>query len=399
METEIIKKRAENVQNLLKQKNEPSAIIITSDYNRRYMTNIATSSGYVIITPQNKYFLTDSRYIEFAKKNLGDIYNVVLYPKKHEAKNYYKELMQKEKITDILYEENNIYLRTKKYFDELFEGFKLVESDNIIEKMRQVKDITEIENIAKAQNITDAAFSHILKVISSGLKTITETDIEVELDYFMKKNGADGISFDTIAISGKKSSYPHGQPENIKLSKGFLLMDYGAKYNGYCADMTRTICIGKPNKKMTDVYNLVKSAQLYALTQIKSGLNGEEIDKSARDIIRNAGYDENFGHNLGHSLGLEIHESPSFPRSENERELKERLEREEKLKLENPEKYKENQEKKEKEKVILAENIVITVEPGIYIENEFGVRIEDLVVIKQNGCVNLTKSSKDLIEL
>jgi len=395
----MIKKRINEIQQMLNQKKEPSAFIITSQINRRYMTNISTSSGYVIITPENQYFFTDSRYIEYSKKILGDYYTVELYPKHHETEKYYKELFEKDKIKNILYEENNILLKTKKYFDELFKNFILCESENMIENMRKIKDSDEIDNITKAQNITDLAFTYILKIISENINTITETDIAVELEYFMKKNGAENIAFDIIAVSGKKSSYPHGEPENIKLSKGFLTMDFGALYNGYCSDMTRTVCIGKPDYKMLEIYNIVKSAQTAALDQIKSGIDGIEVDKAARDIIRNAGYGKNFGHGLGHSLGLEIHENPGFPASESIEEEKERFEREEKEKIENLEKYKEDQDKKEKNKFILSENIAITVEPGIYLENEFGVRIEDMVIIKNDGCLNLTKSIKNLIEL
>jgi len=371
-----LKNRIEKIQQILKQKEKPSAFIIISECNRRYLTNILTSSGYVIITPENKYFFTDSRYIEFAKKSIGDIYTVELYPKQ-ESKKYYDDLLKKENISEILFEEDNIYYKTKKHFDKLFENYTLSESNKLIEKMRQIKDCEEIGNITKAQNITDAAFTHILKIISSGLNTITEKDIAVELEYYMQKNGAENIAFDIIAVSGKKSSYPHGQPENIKLSKGFLTMDFGALYNGYCSDMTRTVCIGKPDKKMIEIYNIVKSANIAALDIIKSGIEGVEADKAARGIIINAGYGDNFGHGLGHSLGLEIHEDPSFPNFE-----KENIKKEE-----------------DKNKFILTENMVITVEPGIYIENEFGVRIEDMVVIKENDCLNLTKSSKNFIEL
>ena len=395
----MITQRISAVQKKLQQKNEPSAIIITSEKNRRYMTNISTSSGYIIITPENQYFFTDSRYIEFAKKSLGDYYTVEPYPKGHESKNHYAGLLQKDKIKNLLYEENNIYLKTKKHFDDLFDGFTLAESESLIEKMREIKDATEIENITKAQSITDMAFGYIIKIISANLNTITETDISTELEYYMKKNGADGIGFAIIAVSGNKSSYPHGQPENIKLSKGFLTMDFGASYNGYCSDMTRTVCVGEADDKMREVYNIVKSAQNVALNAIKAGTEGMLVDKVARDLIRGAGYGDNFGHGLGHSLGLEIHESPGFPYSESEEDKKARLEKEEKEKAENPEKYKENQIKKENNKMILAENMVITVEPGIYIENEFGVRIEDMVVVKQTGCLNLTKSDKKLIEL
>ena len=373
----IIKKRIMHIQQLLKQKETPSAVIITSEYNRRYMTNIATSSGYVLITSENKYFFTDSRYIEFAKKILSDCYTVELFPKIYEVKKYYYDLLKKDGINNILYEENCIYLKTKKYFNDLFEEFNLVESENLSENMREVKDFTEFENITKAQEITDKAYKYILDIISSNLNSITEKDIAVELEYFMKKNGADDISFDIIAISGKKSSYPHGKPENIKLSKGVLLMDFGASYNGYCSDMTRTVCIGQPDKKMLDVYNIVKNAQTAALDIIKAGIEAVEVDKISRGIIRKAGYGENFGHGLGHSLGLEIHEKPSFPNSESESKI----------------------ESNAKSNVILKENMVITVEPGIYIENKFGVRIEDLVVIKPDGCLNLTQSNKDLIIL
>lgn len=368
----MIKQHIETLQQALKKKDIPSAFILTSEQNRRYMTNISTSSGYIIITPENKYFFTDSRYIEIAKKSLGGNYTVELYPKKQEAKNYYSGLLKKENIKNILYEENYIYLKTKKHFDELFEGFNLSESENLVENMRKIKGAEEIENITKAQNITDKAFDYIVGFIYSNLKNATETDISAELEYFMKKYGAEKFSFETIAISGKKSSYPHGKPENKKLSKGFLLMDFGAVYDGYCSDMTRTVCIGKPSKKMREVYNTVKEAQAAALEMIKAGIQGIEVDKTARDIIKKMGYDKNFGHGLGHSLGLEIHENPNFPVSDSSEEQKE---------------------------LILAENTVITVEPGIYIEDEFGVRIEDLVVVKKDGCLNLTKSGKDLIEL
>jgi len=358
------------VQQKLSREKEPSAFVLISECNRRYMTNIATSNGYAIITPKNKYFFTDSRYIEFAKKSLDGIYETKLFPQK-EAKEHYAGLLKKENIKNILYEENYIYLKTKKHFDDLFSGFKLCESGGMIEKMRQVKDDGEIEDIKKAQNITDSAFAHILKTLSSNAETMTETDVAAELEYFMKKNGAKKTAFDTIAVSGKKSSYPHGQPENIKLSQGFLTMDFGAEYNGYCSDMTRTVCIGKPSAKMIEVYNIVKSAQNAALDMIKSGIDGSEVDKEARKIIKDGGYGDNFGHGLGHSVGLEIHETPGFPKSDNE----------------------------ENKKNEISENMVITVEPGIYIENEFGVRIEDLAVVKKNGCLDLTKSGKELIEI
>lgn len=387
----MIKNRIEKIQEHLKSRQEPTAIIITNEYNRRYMTGFSSSSGYVIITPENTHFFTDSRYIEFAKKNIGEIYSAVeLYPK--ESKKYYQELLEKENIKNIMYEENYILLKSKKHFDDLFERFTLVESTGLVEKMRQVKDETEIESIAKAQSITDRAFSYIINFIDDNISSLTETDISAELEYYMKKNGAEDKAFDTICVSGKKSSYPHGEPENIKLSKGFLTLDFGAKYNGYCSDMTRTICIGKPDEKMAEVYNTVKNAQIAALDTVKAGMESVEADIAARDIIRDAGYGDYFGHGLGHSVGLEIHEGPGFAVSKNREDRAKALEEQQK-------KAAENLEYKPPEKTLLPENTVITVEPGIYLEAEFGVRIEDLIVIKENSCSNLTKSNKELIVL
>ena len=388
----MVKERIKKVRENLKDRQEPAAVIITDKFNRRYMTGFASSSGYVLITPKNARFFTDTRYIEFAKKNIGGIYSgVELYPKE-EAKKFYKELLEKENIKNIMYEENYITLKSKKYFDDLFEGFTLIESEGIIEKMRQVKDLAEIESIGKAQNITDKAFAYILNFIDDNLGKLTETDIAAELEYYMRKNGADGIAFDTICVSGSKSSRPHGEPEHIKLSKGFLTLDFGAKFNGYCADMTRTVCIGKPSAKMLEVYNLVRNAQLAALETVKAGMESIEADIAARDMIRNAGYGDNFGHGLGHSVGLEVHESPSFTGSKSPEDRAKALEEQAKKAAEDP-------EYKPPAKIYLPENTVISVEPGVYLEGEFGIRIEDLIVIKANGCQNLTKTGKDLIIL
>lgn len=384
--------RIDKIKSQLKEKAEKSAIIITSPHNRRYLTNITTSSGTVIITPENAYFFTDFRYIEFAKKSLSDCFTVELYPGQ-EPKKYYNDLLKKEDVKELLFEEDTISLQGKRNLDNTYDEFKLVESGGMVEKLRQTKDETEIANIAKAQSITDSAFSYILEMIADNINTITETDIAVELEYFMKKNGADDKAFDTICVSGEKSAYPHGEPGNVKLSKGFLTMDFGARYDGYCSDMTRTICIGKADAKMLEVYNTVKSAQLAALDLLKAGIETWVPDTAARNIIGGAGYGECFGHGLGHSVGLQIHESPGFGK-----EPKEEL----KVKdgeVKTQEEVAKEKAEKEKKKLYFDENIVITVEPGIYIENMYGVRIEDMAVIKKDGHINLTKSDKNLIEL
>ena len=183
----------------------------------------------------------------------------------------------------------------------------------------------------------------------------------------MRDAGAEGTSFDTIAASGIHSSMPHAVPTDKVLEEGdFLTMDFGCLVNGYCSDMTRTIVYGRADEKQKEIYDVVLQAQMTALQAIKPGMTGKEVDAIARDVIKVAGYGDCFGHSLGHSVGLEIHETPCFsPREES----------------------------------VIEPGMVITVEPGIYVEGFGGVRIEDVVVITENGCENITHSPKERMEI
>ena len=225
-----------------------------------------------------------------------------------------------------------------------------------------VKTQQEIDLMIKAQRIAEKGFEHILDFVSAGK---TEREVQLELDYYMLSNGAEELSFDTIALSGKNTSLPHGVPTDKPIEQGeFVLLDFGAVVQGYHSDMTRTFCVGEPTDKMRKVYQIVLDAQLAAIKAVKTGISGIALDAVARDIIKSEGYGDNFGHSLGHGVGMEIHEMPyASPTKDN----------------------------------ILLENSIVTVEPGIYIENEFGVRIEDFVVVKDNGCENMTKAEKKLI--
>ena len=214
----------------------------------------------------------------------------------------------------------------------------------------------------KAQELTDKAFKYILGILSTD---ITENDVAAELEYFMRKNGAEDKSFETIAISAEKTSLPHGVPSNNKIKKGFFTMDFGATIDGYHSDMTRTVCIGKADDEMKKLYNTVLESQLKALKFLKAGVNCKDADKVARDIIYKD-YKGYFGHSLGHSVGLEVHEMPA---------LSPNCDR------------------------ILVPGNIVTVEPGIYIPGKYGTRIEDMVLICENGIKNFTKSPKELIEI
>ncbi len=341
------------------------AILITSDSNRFYASGFASSAGFMLISQNEAVLYLDFRYCEMAKlaKEKGELQNgieVVLAEKKR--KEYICDFVKRCGVKTLLFEDGNLtyseYISLK---NETAGACEIKSAGDIIESCRAVKDESEIERIKKAQSITDKAFSHILGYITPN---VTEMDIALELEFFMRKNGAEDVAFDTICVSGAKSSLPHGRPENVKLGKGFLTMDFGAKYEGYCADMTRTVCIGNPTPEMKKVYDTVLEAQNRAFSEIFAGTLGNRVDSAARDYIYSSGYRGCFGHSLGHSLGIDVHESPNFSPNYC---------------------------------IEIPENAVLSVEPGIYIEGQFGVRIEDIVKISAFGFENLTESTKELI--
>jgi len=231
-----------------------------------------------------------------------------------------------------------------------------------IKNPRRIKDKEEIRKIAQAEELGDRAFSYILDFIKAGK---SEKEVAVELEFFMRRNGASKLSFDTICASGVRSAMPHGVASDKIIEKGdFVTLDFGCVLDGYCSDMTRTVVVGKATQRQKEIYEIVLKAQKSALDIVKAGILCKTADKVARDIIDNAGYKDNFGHGTGHSVGIEIHELPSLsPKSED----------------------------------ILEVGNVVSVEPGIYIEDFGGVRIEDLVQIMPDGIENLTKSKKNLL--
>lgn len=341
---------------------ENQAAIVTDGNNRFYLTGMHSSAGTVVITKNSAYAFYDFRYIEKARATVKTC-EVVL-----SEKLYFQitELLKKENITEILVETGAVTMGEFANYKKVFENVSVSDSgalSEVLESLRSIKSGDELESIKAAQDITDKAFSHILNFIKEG---VSEIDIMLELEFFMRKAGSCGVAFDTIAVSGKNSSLPHGVPSDKKVEKGdFVTMDFGAVKNGYRSDMTRTVAVGFVSDEQKAVYETVLKAQTEALNGIREGAVCKEIDKIARDII-NKNYNGTFGHGLGHSVGLEIHENPAF-----------NMRDETKLKA----------------------GMIMTVEPGIYLENQFGVRIEDMVYVTENGILNLTKSPKDLIIL
>jgi Xaa-Pro aminopeptidase len=272
-------------------------------------------------------------------------------------------IIKEEKVQVLGFEDTISF----KEYETLKEGLQIKELQKVsglVENIRMIKDDEELKCLKTAVEIGDAAFKYLLSYIRPG---VTEMEVALELEYFMKKQGASKLSFDSIVASGLHSSMPHAQPTNKEIEKGdFLTLDFGCIYNGYCSDMTRTIVMGHANEKQKNIYNTVLEAQLKALNTIQAGLTGKEADKSARDVIHKAGYGDYFGHGLGHAVGLYIHEEPRLSPSSTH---------------------------------TLLENMVVTVEPGIYVAGFGGVRIEDLVIVNDKGILNYTESPKELIEL
>ncbi|MBB6216074.1 Xaa-Pro aminopeptidase [Anaerosolibacter carboniphilus] len=337
-------------------------LLLINDSNIRYVSSYTGSDAYILMAPDQKTFITDARYTEQAqmecktftvsewKKTIGSL----------EA--FIADTAAKLGIRRLGFERKYM---SYDFYDRLvteMPSVELMPTQNIIESFRYIKNEEEIDCIRKAASFADIAFEKILEVIKPGL---TENEIVLELEYYLKKAGSEGIGFQTILISGKKTSMPHGIPSGKKIEYGdFITMDFGGIYNGYRSDMTRTIAVGKVDDEQRRIYSVIKEAQNRGVNALKSEIVGNIPDQQVREVIDQAGYIDYYYPGLGHGVGLDIHEAPFMGIQS---------------------------------KDILKSGCVVTVEPGIYIPDWGGVRIEDTVVVNQNGAEILTKASKALI--
>jgi len=354
----MIKERVKRIQSEL---STGQALLVTADCNRFYFTGFASSAGSVFICKEAAVFLIDFRYFEKAKATVDSCQVIQSPPAK------VSELCQQYGIKELFIEANSTPVSRLAALRRDLPGVSVSDSDRfdgIIADMRSIKTQAELSFIREAQRMTDETFSYILNHIQPGR---TEKEIMLDMEFFMRRMGSEGVSFDFIVVSGKNSSLPHGVPTDKVVERGdFVTMDFGAVVGGYHSDMTRTIAVGEASDEMRLVYDTVLRAQLESEKVIRAGKICEEVDKVARDLIYAAGYEGCFGHGLGHSVGVEIHENPAFsPRC----------------------------------KTVLKPGMIMTVEPGIYLENKFGVRIEDMVYVTETGSLNLTASEKQLIIL
>lgn len=352
--------RIEKLQSILQ---HDEALLIESAPNRLYFTGFPSSAGVILVTAASATFIVDFRYVERARQVI-DSCTVVEMKKLYDQ---IREIMAQEKIAALWIEADQVSVTQYKNYKTQFPMVEVHSEnrmDHLITELRAVKTAQEVALIREAQRMTDETFTYVLDVIKEGR---TERDVMLDMEFFMRRMGSEGVSFDFIVVSGKKSSMPHGVPSDKVIEKGdFVTMDFGAVYGGYHSDMTRTVAVGSVSEKQKHVYETVLEAQNRAFSMIRPGVICKEVDKAARDYIYSRGYEGCFGHGLGHSLGVEIHEMPAFnTRCE----------------------------------TLTAPGMIITVEPGVYLEDQFGVRIEDMALITEEGYENLTHSRKDLIIL
>jgi Xaa-Pro aminopeptidase len=331
--------------------------LVTSMTNWRYVSGFTGDAGCLLVTLGDAFLLTDSRYIEQAQDQCPE-FSVRMISNEEDV---LKGLLQFEGVKRLAFEKRHT---TYEEWEKLRERCSDVELTGVagwVEEQRMVKTADEISLIAKAQEIADDAFALLFQSIRRGAK---EIDLALELEFTMRKMGAESVSFPIIAVSGERSSLPHGTPTSRTLRDGdFVTFDFGATYQGYHSDETRTFVIGNLDKKHEEVYGIVLEAQEAALATVKPGALAKDVDLAGRKVIEDAGYGQYFGHSIGHGVGLSVHEGPSVSR---------------------------------KSETVLAPGMVITVEPGIYIPGFGGVRIEELVVVTDDGMRVLTTSPKDL---
>lgn len=337
--------------------NNLDGVILTSMPNVFYMSGFTGDNVILFISSDKCMIITDSRYTLQAAQQSPEFETVT-------ARSSLIKELKKFNLKRMGYEADHVSCTSLEIFKNELCGCEFENCASVMKKLRIIKNSEELSRIRTAAEIADSAFSHILTFAKIGM---TEKDIALELEFYMRKNGAEAVSFSTIVAASERGAMPHAEPgDRIIKSGDAVVMDFGCKYKGYCSDMTRTVFFGMADDQQVRVYNSVLKAQTAALKEIKAGVAENVPDKAARLALAEYGFDKYFTHSLGHGVGVEIHEEPVMA---------------------------------PKRTGMLKEGMLVTVEPGAYLDGFMGVRIEDLVAVTKNGCENLTKSEKDVIIL
>ena len=337
--------------------NAPDALLLTDTGNLGYVTGFTGSTAQALITPDEALFITDSRYTLRALAECQG-FQVIETPS---GSGGYGEALQnvlKERpaLHRLGFEAGHVTVAQWETFKALTPGIEWVSTTDVVSTLRLVKDVGEVETIRRAIAVAEAAFESVKPLLQPGTR---ERDFAIELEFAMRRGGAEGVAFDTIVASGALGAHPHHHAGVRPLAAGdFVTIDWGATVDGYNSDITRTVAIGHVTDKQREVYAVVLEAQRRAIAAIKPGKTGKEIDAVARGFIAENGYGDAFGHGLGHSLGRSVHDGPGFSARA--------------------------------ESLVLMPGMVMTVEPGIYLENWGGVRVEEDILVTENGCEILT---------
>jgi len=337
------------------------AMLITSESGEMYALGFH-GEGLLLVTREGGHYSTDGRYIEAAREQVEGV-GICCVGGGHSHLSLAKDYLEEHKLNHVGYESGAMTVDAYEFYAKSLPCV-LKPAQSLLDDLRGAKDEEEIRVMKKAQKITDDTFGAILGYIRPGM---TEREVAARLVYEMLRRGAEKVSFDPIVAAGPNGSRPHAIPGDRVIEKGmFVTMDFGCKVEGYCSDMTRTVCVGEPDEEMRRVYETVLAAQQAGIAAARAGVTGQEIDAAARRVIEAAGYGEYFSHSFGHSLGIDIHESPNAsPREQREMPV----------------------------------GAVISAEPGIYIPGKCGVRIEDVLVLSEDGCEDITRSPKNLVIL
>lgn len=356
-----MEKRVQRLREQLRQEGL-EAMLVSHPVNRRYLSGFTGSAGYLLLTQNNSWLLTDFRYMSQAPAQAAAFEVVEHAPHFMDT---VKQLLSDAGIARVGFEPHTVVYSDYQAWAEALGSIALTPVEPIVEQLRMIKDESEIAIMQEAAKLADDTFSHITGLLRPG---ISEADIALEMEVFMRSRGATSSSFETIVASGERSALPHGEAsDRIIQPEEFVKLDFGAYFNGYCSDLTRTVYVGAaPTLKHKEIYEIVLEAQLHALEHIRPGMTGKEADALTRDIITRYGYGDCFGHSTGHGLGMEIHESPRLSKLSD---------------------------------TVLTPGMTVTVEPGIYLPGFGGVRIEDDVVITDNGIKILTSSPKHFMML
>ena len=337
------------------------AMLITSESGERYALGFH-GEGLLLITREGAHYTTDGRYIEAAREQITAAHvSLVTAGSGHLAQA--RAYLEEKGLHNVGFESGEMTVDAhRRYAQEL--PCILTPAQTLLDDLRAAKDEEELDIMRRAQEITDEAFKAILNFIRPGL---TEREIAARLVYELMRRGAEKMSFDPIVAAGPNGSRPHAVPGDQVVDTGmFITMDFGCKVEGYCSDMTRTVALGQPTEEMEKVYAAVLAAQKAGINAARAGVTGREVDEAARRCLREEGYEEYFTHSFGHSLGIDIHESPNASPGESR---------------------------------VLPVGAVISAEPGVYLPGRFGVRIEDVLILNESGCEDITRSPKDLIVL